>query len=222
MTTPQVTKNLHNTPIFAYARRSTTNKQELSIGKQHDNIDLIIKDNWFDKEKVMSFVESRSAYNGIKQKNWKIIRKRAEFTKLLEAIDKSKTPSILIAYNSSRLSRNEVDNLEITKRLFWMYGSPVKIEKIIFYGGTVWDCNSDKIVIWNELIKNYQDSITTARESWKWVEAQWRNWWFPITPPSCLKKIKKDCEVYLEENEKMPFIRHAFEMKADWKTLKEI
>ncbi len=78
------------TPIFAYLRRSTTNKQEVSIENQADNIDLIIKDNGFNKDEIRFFEESRSAYDGIKLKNGAVIRKRTEFTKMLKAIDDAK------------------------------------------------------------------------------------------------------------------------------------
>ena len=106
------------TPIFAYLRRSTTNKQEISIENQADNIDLIIKDNGFDKDEVVYFQESKSAYEGIKQKSGIITRKRTEFTKMLKAIDDSKISCIILVRDSSRLSRNKLDNFEITKRLF--------------------------------------------------------------------------------------------------------
>lgn len=57
-----------STPVFAYLRRSTRNKQEISLENQADNIDLIIKAHGLDKKNITFFAESRSAYEGIKQK----------------------------------------------------------------------------------------------------------------------------------------------------------
>lgn len=184
MTTPQVTKDTTKTPIFAYLRRSTKNKQEISLEIQSDNIDWIIKDNGLNKDEVQYFMESRSAYEGVKQKNGVIVRKRTEFTALLKAIDASKSRCIILVRDSSRLSRNKLDNLEITKRLFGEYGHKRSIEKIIFYGRKIWDEKGDKISIDNELLQNYHESITTGKRSRDGTEGQIRRkYYIYATPP---------------------------------------
>jgi hypothetical protein len=223
MATHKDPDNKKNPPIFAYLRRSTTNKQEISIENQADNIDFIIADNGFDKDEVEYFSESKTAYDGVKQKNGKIIRKRIEFTRLLKAIDEAKAPCIILVRESSRLSRNELDSLEIQKKLFGLYGSKKKIEKIIFYDGVIWDEHSDRQKVSQELLNNYHYSIQTGKSSKGGVGAQLRRGHFVYNPPAGLVRVKVGPKAYiLSQNEKMPAIRRAFEMKVEWKGHREI
>ncbi|GAB0175025.1 MAG: hypothetical protein HHAS10_09040 [Candidatus Altimarinota bacterium] len=223
MTTPQVKTSKLKTPIFAYLRRSTKDKQEVSLENQADNIDLIIKDNGFSKDDVVFFEESRSAYDGIKQRGTSaIVRKRIEFDKMLKAIDQSNIPCIILVRDSSRLSRNQIDNIEIQKRLFGIYGNQNKIQKIIFYGGEFWTKDSDRIIVDNCLAKNYHESITTGARSQNGVIAQLRRGYFVYNPPFGLNKIKKGTAVYLERNDKISFVKRAFEMKIEGYNHKKI
>ena len=216
MTMPQVRNSTQKTPIFAYLRRSTKDKQEVSLENQADNIDLIIKDNGFNKEEVNFFEESRSAYEWIKQRwSGEIVRKRIEFDKMLIAIDKSNVPCIILVRDSSRLSRNQIDNIEIQKRLFGIYWNQKKIQKIIFYWWESWNENSDRIIVDSCLAKNYHESITTGLRSQNWVIAQLRRWYFVYNPPFWLNKIKRGTAVYLETNEQINSVKRAFEMKVE-------
>jgi len=98
------------TPVFAYMRRSTSKvEQEDSLEKQGDCIDLIIKKHNIDEKSVVSFIETRSGFEN---------RKRPKFNEMIQAIDKLKKPCILLAYDSSRLSRNQKDSREIVDRIF--------------------------------------------------------------------------------------------------------
>lgn len=223
MTTPQVKNSKQKTPIFAYLRRSTKDKQEVSLENQADNIDLIIRDNWFSKDNVVFFEESRSAYDWIKQR-WSsaIVRKRVEFDKMLKAIDQSVVPCIILVRDSSRLSRNQIDNIEIQKRLFGIYGNQNKIQKIIFYWWEFWTKDSDRITVDNCLAKNYHESITTWIRSQNGVIAQLRRGFFVYNPPFWLNKVKKWTAVYLETNDKISFVKRAFEMKVEWHNHKKI
>lgn len=104
--------------IFVYIRRSTTNKQELSLQRQEDDARETIRKNGYDTNEVEYYIESRSAYDGVKEKNGIFTRKRTEFTRMLADIDKTKELITILAYEPSRLSRNQVDEMEITERLF--------------------------------------------------------------------------------------------------------
>lgn len=114
-------ENTNKPTIFAYMRKSTTNKQEISLENQEDNIDIIMERNGINPKDVQFFSESQSAYSGVKQKNGEILRKRKEFSKMMKAIEQSKVPCIILVRDSSRLSRNQMDSLDIQKKLFGIH-----------------------------------------------------------------------------------------------------
>ena len=98
------------TPVFAYMRRSTSKiEQEDSLEKQEDCIDVIAQDHRIDESHIIAFTETRSGFEN---------RKRPRFNEMIKAIDKLKVPCILLAYDSSRLSRNQKDSREIVDRIF--------------------------------------------------------------------------------------------------------
>ncbi len=211
-------------PIFAYFRRSTKKiEQALSLENQADDIDLIIKENWFDKDKVMFFSESRSAYEWIKIKNGEVIRKRTEFTRMLHEMDSNKQPCIILVKDSSRLSRNKKDNEEITKRLFWEYGNKKVIKKIIFGNGTSWDIHSDIKAVDNELLRNYHSSVDTAEKGMTTAKWQLSRGIYSRKLPQWLSYWKSGNTIlWLKQNERMPIVRKAFEMKQAGMTHKKI
>ncbi len=98
------------TPVFAYMRRSTNKvEQEDSLEKQEDCIDEIAMKHEIDERRIIAFTETRSGFEN---------RKRPKFNEMIKAIDKLKTPCMLLAYDSSRLSRNQKDSREIVDRIF--------------------------------------------------------------------------------------------------------
>lgn len=186
----------------------------MSLQHQADNIDHIIQENWFDKDKVRFFSESKSAYDGVKLKNGKIVRKRTEFTRMLLEIDSTSQPCIILVKDSSRLSRNELDSLEITKRLFWLYGNEIKIRQIIFANGISWDIKSDSRSIDRELQANYHYSVDTSNKVKATTLWKLKRGILNVKPPAWLSHWKNGGTIFwLKQNEKMPFIRKAFEMK---------
>lgn len=107
-------KNINIDPddlnIFAYLRRSTDKEEQKdSITQQEEGIERIAKELGFDMGKIRNFTETKSGFEN---------RKRVEWKKMLEEIDKLGQPCILIARDTSRLSRNPTDNLAIANRLF--------------------------------------------------------------------------------------------------------
>lgn len=212
------------TPIFAYFRRSTKKaEQALSLENQADDIDLIIKENRFDKDKVMFFSESRSAYEWIKIKNGEVIRKRTEFTRMLHEMDSSKQPCIILVKDSSRLSRNKKDNEEITKRLFGEYGNRKVIKRIIFGNGTSWDIHSDIKAVDNELLRNYHSSVDTSEKGMTTAKWQLSRGIYSRKLPQWLSYWKSGNIIrWLKQNEMMPIVRKAFEMKQLGATHKKI
>lgn len=209
--------------IFAYLRRSTTNKQELSIQKQEDYIWITIKNNGINEKDVEYFIESKSAYGGVTKNNWKTERKRTEFTRMLKAIDESKKPCTILTYEPSRLSRNDPDTDEILSRLFWEYEKKKRnIEKIMFNNGDTWDEKSNKGSVKQILLDAYKESERTWKRSKDSTINQLRERHrYLYATPIGIDRLKK-WEAGLKTNEKMSFIYKAFEMKAWWITNKEI
>lgn len=88
-------------PIFAYLRRSTNKKeQEDSLIQQEDGISTIVKRLGLGERKIRYFAETRSGFEN---------RKRKEWGKMLEEIDKSSVPCLILCRDISRLSRNPTD-----------------------------------------------------------------------------------------------------------------
>lgn len=58
--------NKRQEPVFIYARRSTRNKQDLSLDRQEDSAHETVFQNGYKIEDVNFYTESLSAYNGIK------------------------------------------------------------------------------------------------------------------------------------------------------------
>jgi len=69
-------------------------------------------------EKIEKFIESKSGFENRTRPKWK---------EMLTAIDKSKEPCIILTRDTSRLSRNPTDNLEIANRIFGDNGYKKKI-----------------------------------------------------------------------------------------------
>ncbi len=89
----------------AYSRKSTEDdaRQVLSIEAQKDQIKKVSTG----LNVKMEFSESKSAYKD---------RQRTEFGRMLEALDKGEINAV-IAWHPDRLSRNETDAAEITRRI---------------------------------------------------------------------------------------------------------
>lgn len=207
-----------NYNVIAYLRRSTSNKQELSIQRQEDSAQDTITWNGFNPEEVTYFIESKSAYNWVKVADWKTTRNRTEFTRMLKEIDKSKDPVILLAYEDSRLSRNDIDTQEILDRLFWEYDKKKKkIHKIYFNGWETWTSDSNKWDIKQRLLDRYKESLKTGERSRKASLGQLRKWRYVYSTPRWINRLRK-WESELTTNEEIPYIIKAWDMRANGKS----
>lgn len=148
-------KNLEKYPIFAYLRKSTNKKeQELSLIQQEEWINIISEKLGFNINNVKSYTETKS---------WFENKKRPMWNKMMKEIDKLKTPCILIAHDTSRLSRNPKDNLAITDRLYWDNWYKIKIKRIYFLWKGLkihdWDSKTNKKILTDKLKQNYDESL---------------------------------------------------------------
>lgn len=204
--------------IFAYLRKSTDKEEQKdSITQQEEGVERIAKELGLDMSKITNFTETKSGFEN---------RKRVEWGKMLEEIDKQKQPCILIARDTSRLSRNPTDNLAIANRLFGDNHTKKTLWKIYFLGdGAViqeWNQMSDKKYIVDKLHQNYIESIETKTKSINGHILKLDSWIYPYTPPKGLGHIVHQGKRILKQNEKMPFVRKAFEMKAEGRNHKKI
>lgn len=113
------------------------------------------------EENIVFFEETRSGFEN---------RTRKEWARMLANIDSDKTPVIILCRDTSRLSRNPTDNLEITNRMFGDNKHKKIIEKIYFLDENCnlqeWNNTSgDKIEITNTLHKNYIESLETKKKT---------------------------------------------------------
>jgi hypothetical protein len=212
--------------IFAYMRRSTTKAEQAdSLPQQEEGIEYIAKELWIEFSKITLFTESRSGFEN---------RTRKEWNKMLLAMDQSKEPCSILCRDTSRLSRNPKDNLEIANRIFWDNKYKKTIGSIFFlweqFDVNEWNDKTDKKTIVDTLHDNYTNSIETKKKSMAGILLKLMAGEFPYTPPhglsrvtkSWLKRTKKEEKTVLKENEKMPFVRRAFEMKVEWRTARDI
>lgn len=217
--------------IFVYIRRSTANKQELSLKRQDDNAKETILQAGYNPNEVEYYIESVTAYNWVKVSNGVVSRRRTEFTKMLSDIDRSPIPVTLLTYEDSRLSRNDIDTQAVLDRLFWEYEKEKKnINKIIFNGGEEWTEKSNKGDIKQRLLDRYKESETIWKRSSKASLRELRRGRFILSTPVGINRLKPETKEEkamgtfkgLEVNEKIPFIIKAWEMKADYKSKVEI
>ncbi len=208
-----------NLPIFAYLRRSTAKlEQSESLIQQEDGIDSIVRKLWYEKEDIQYFAET---YSGFENK------KRKYFTQMLKEIDKSKVPCIILVRDLSRLSRNPTDSLEIMNRLCGdnKNKKKIKISKIIYLEYDVIkeitkDC--DKEELHKKFSAGYYDSLDTRKKSIWGILLKLEKWEFTYNAPKGLEKYILNWKRILKQSDKMPFIRRAFEMKAEWKIHQDI
>ncbi len=219
---------------FAYMRRSTTKmEQAKSLLQQEEGIRFITREVWINIEDVRSYSESKS---------WFENRTREEWSNMLEDIDtvwKGGGVCNLLCRDSSRLSRNPSDNIQIADRLFGdnIFKKRRAIEKIYMPWDAAsiieWTHKSDKESVVNELHNNYTNSIWTKKKSSTGIILKLEAGEFPYASPHGLERVTEDWEIYqkllhkwqntvLRQTTKMKFIYRVFEMKADGKTAKEI
>lgn len=212
--------------VFAYMRRSTTKKEQASsLPQQEEWIELIAKALGISYADIKPYTESRSGYEN---------RTRKEWQRMLWDIDKAKEPCTILCRDTSRLSRNPTDNLAIANRMFWDNKFKKSIWHIFYLGENFaiseWNEKTNKKHIVDTLHQNYTDSMENKEKCIAWVLLKLNMWEFPYCPPHWLSRVNKDGlkrtsrseKTTLKQNEKMPFVRHAFEMKAKGKTAKEI
>ena len=212
--------------VFAYMRRSTTKKEQASsLPQQEEWIELIAKALGINYTDIVPYTESRSGYEN---------RTRKEWQRMLWDIDKAKEPCTILCRDTSRLSRNPTDNLAIANRMFWDNKFKKSIWHIFYLGENFaiseWNEKTNKKHIVDTLHQNYTDSMENKEKCIAWVLLKLNMWEFPYCPPHWLSRVNKDGlkrtsrseKTTLKQNEKMPFVRHAFEMKAKGKTAKEI
>lgn len=207
-------------------RRSTTKKEQASsLPQQEEGIEYIAKELWIKSSEIQSYIESRSWFENRSRKEWK---------KMMEEIDKQKEACIILCRDTSRLSRNPTDNLAIANRIFGD-NKHRKVIHSIFYLGTgmkieEWNDRTNKKHIVDTLHQNYTDSMENKEKCIAGVLLKLEQWEFPYCPPHGLsrvnrfwvKRTSRSEKTTLKQDHEMPFIRHAFEMKAKGKTTKDI
>lgn len=204
-------------PIFAYLRRSTSKEEQAeSLIQQEDGIGSIVKKLGFEKEDIVYFAETYSGFENKRRKQWWL---------LIKAIDSLKVPCIIIARDISRLSRNPTDSQGIIDRLYGDNKKKRLIDKIYtldYDNIKEWDKTTDKENVHKTLSAWYYDSLDTRRKSVGGILLKLEDWQFPYASPKWLSNFKTGTKRILKQNDKIPFIRRAFEMKTEWKTHKEI
>ncbi len=206
-------------PIFAYLRKSTNKKeQEDSLVQQEDGISSIVKKLRLEGQEIRYFAETFSWFENKKRKEW---------GKMLEQIDKLKTPCIILCRDISRLSRNPTDSQKIMDRVYWdnHFKKNIKIAQIYsldYDKIKEWDINTDKEDMHKALSASYYDSLDTRRKSIGGILLKLENGEFPYHAPRGLEHIVLRGKKVLKQNDKMPFVRHAFEMKVARRGHKEI
>lgn len=217
MTTPKVTENSYKTRIFAYLRRSTSKEeQKESLIQQEDGIDSIVRKLWLEKENIRYFAETYSGFENKKRKQW---------GELLKEIDRSKEPCIILTRDLSRLSRNPTDTQAIMDRLYGDNKRKHLIEKIIYldYDATrEITRETDKESLHKRFSGGYYDSLDTRRKSIGGIILKLEKGEFPYTAPKGLDNFVYKGQRILRQNDRMPFVKRAFEMKTEGKTHKEI
>lgn len=209
--------------IFVYIRRSTTNKQELSLQKQEDNARETLERNGFHENDVEYYIESKTAFNKVQVNDGKVVKRRKEFDRMLKDIDKSTESVTILTYEHSRLSRNDYDDQAILDRLFNEYHDPTKgsIAKIMFNNGEIWDRKTRPGYVKDALNRSYTESETIGYRAQTGMVRQLKNGRYILKTPLGIDRLKNG-EQALKINEKMPFIKKAWEMKADLASNREI
>ncbi len=211
------TTSSSKSPIFAYLRRSTSKEEQAeSLIQQEDGIGSIVKKLWLDGENIVYFAETYSGFENKKRKKW---------GELIKAIDALKVPCVILARDISRLTRNPTDSQGIMDRLYWDNKKKKLIDKIhtLDYDDIkTWDGSTDKEDVHKALSAGYYDSLDTKRKSIGGILLKLEDWQFPYAAPKWLSHEKVGIKRILKQNEKMTFVRKAFEMKTEGKTHKEI
>ncbi len=210
--------------IFVYLRRSTSNKQELSLQRQEDSALDTILGNGYKESDVEYYIESKTAYWWVRvTANGIIQRRRTEFTRMLRDIDSSPVPVAILAYEDSRLSRNDMDSQEILARLFGEYEAEKKnIEKIVFNGGETWTDKSNKGDIKQRLLDRYKESLKTGERSAKATLRELRKGRYILSTPVGIIRIKKGEDALKLDVNIAHIIIRAWEMQAEGKNKKTI
>ncbi len=203
--------------IFAYLRRSTSKiEQSESLIQQEDGIFSIVKKLWLEKQEIRYFAETYSGFENKRRKKW---------GEMMSEIDKLKEPCIILARDISRLSRNPTDSQWIMDRLYGDNKHKIKIDKIYtldYENIKEWNKSTDKDEVHKVLSAWYYDSLDTRRKSIGGILLKLENWEFPYKAPKGLESFMQWTKRVLRQNDKMPFVRKAFEMKVEWITHKEI
>jgi hypothetical protein len=213
------TKNLwiQKTAIFAYLRKSTTKEeQKESLIQQQDWISSIVNKLWFEKENIRYFAETYSWFENKRRKEWK---------KMIEEVDKLKEPCLILTRDISRLSRNPTDTQVMMDRLYGDNKCKRLIDKIFYleYDSIKFiSKDSDKEEIHKRFSSWYYDSLDTKKKSIGGIILKLENGQFPYRAPKWLDNYVINWRRILRQNDKMRFIKRAFEMKVEWKTLNEI
>jgi uncharacterized protein (UPF0335 family) len=219
---------------FAYMRRSTTKiEQAESLLQQEEGIKSMAQELGISLDDIRSYSESKS---------WFENRTREEWNRMIKDIDiVCKWGGIchILCRDSSRLSRNPRDNMDIADRLFGDndFKKRRAIDKIhmLWDGASIitWTPKSDKESVVNELHNNYTNSIWTKKKSSTWIILKLQAWEFPYASPHWLERIIPSWVVYqkpfhkwqstvLKQKVLMKFIKRLFEMKVEGKTSKEM
>ena len=224
--------------FYLYMRKSTkwNAKQADSLPKQDETAYFFIKENfsYLDYEKdIIKFEESATAFQDKKRKDWNWNYKRARiyrpnYTRMINSIKKmakNGKKAILFIYDSSRLSRNESDMIEIKDMLGITLENPKDrtIEKIFFTSNwKSWDYKTENKLIRKELEDNIafseknQENVIGANDRWLKQDIIPKNIWIHQ------KSTMENRAWIYYETEKTKYLVKGLELYKNWKTQKEV
>lgn len=137
---------------------------------------------------------------------------------MIKEIDKCKEPCIILTRDVSRLSRNPTDSQGIADRLYGDNGHKQKIQRIYsldYDSIKEWNKKTDKEEVHRALSASYYDSLDTRRKSIGGILLKLDDHQFPYSAPKGLDNFVYLGRRILKQNEKMPFVQRAFEMKVE-------
>jgi hypothetical protein len=204
---------------IAYLRKSTKKEeQEMSIERQNDSVSIMARNIGVPVEYLNIFEDAFTGYK-VETRDGTPITKRKWWKDLKVLVRHLRKPCILLAFDPSRLTRNVPDGTTI-KEFLWHHGNKQKIEYIQFSDETRWDKHTPPSVIDAEVMRAMAYSDSLSRTKKRNNENSLRVGILPATikTPKWIKATHRG----IIETVEMPYIRKAFEMKAEWKLLRDI
>jgi hypothetical protein len=211
--------------IFAYLRKSTKKlSQEDSIRSQNESVMNRASELWINESDILKFYDEWvSGFKYVKTNNGEVVWiPRQGFSDMLKALDASDKPCILFVYDVSRLGRNMSDGMIVIEKLGIGSGQQVKISKIYFtaWRGDEWDARTRKTYIQDRF--NIVEGESEKKQEYMHdnIKSWFRKDIFPpmIPTPPWLTATHEG----LAENDSMPFVRQAMQMRINGRQMKDI